>query len=103
MMVSKPSYQERHAMSAIPVSGERRITGVIEPVRFDLGKANISKSVIRQIQAALAKYTAPDPEVTVVVAGHSDNTPLSAKTAELYRDNQGHLPCSSMGGGRHYS
>ena len=81
--------QARRAMSAIPVSGERRITNVIEPVRFELGKANISKSAIRQIQAALAKYTAPDLEVTVVVAGHSDNTPLSAKTAELYRDNQG--------------
>lgn len=61
---------------------------LIEPVRFASGKAAIPQSYVERLGAILAKFD-DKQNVRLRFVGHTDNEPLSARTAAIYQDNQG--------------
>ncbi|MDB9917857.1 SLBB domain-containing protein [Pseudomonadales bacterium] len=87
--VAAMAMQAYHAKAALPLANDGRIKNIIDPVRFDLGKADIDLTDIQKIENVLAQYAGTDQTVSVVLIGHTDDTPLSAATREKYGDNLG--------------
>lgn len=74
--------------SAVPLMITKQIEDVIDPIRFDLGSADISDEQIRKLQTEIERYR-QERDVRVVIAGHTDSTRLSPATAAKFGDNQG--------------
>lgn len=74
--------------TAIPVSKVREIKDVIGPIRFNLGQADLSQTNMANLQHQLEKYR-DQQDLTILVVGHTDATPLSQATKARYGDNNG--------------
>ncbi|MEM7610965.1 MAG: OmpA family protein [Pseudomonadota bacterium] len=61
---------------------------VVEPVRFESGKAAIPDEYVGILRAVLEDL-ANEQNVRLAFIGHTDNQRLSARTAAIYTDNQG--------------
>lgn len=87
-LVAAHAMDQMRKHTAMPVAAVRQVNDVVGPIRFETGTADLPKEFIRQIQAELHKYR-NESDVRVLVVGHTDNTPLSAKTAARHGDNVG--------------
>lgn len=75
--------------SARVVEDKRLIRDVIDPVHFEGGMAWLDAEDLQRIEIALSQYRDVDEKITVVVAGHTDNRPLSPETAARHGGNKG--------------
>ncbi|MBT6243925.1 MAG: DUF11 domain-containing protein, partial [Gammaproteobacteria bacterium] len=60
----------------------------IEPVRFESGEFVISEGYLAQLKSSLSRLSQVD-NLRIVVEGHTDNEPLTARAAARYVDNYG--------------
>ena len=68
---------------------QQRILDVIAPVRFSKGQVQVTREGLAQLEAALAQYQQAGQQLSIVIEGHTDSTPLLATTADRYGDNTG--------------
>ena len=89
-----PESHQRELRAQAPASVviERTVTRYnnqrIEAVRFESGFSEIPPEYVEQLQRLLDAYADRD-NLRVRFVGHTDDTPLSARIAPIYGDNQG--------------
>src|SRR5262245_36133239 len=65
-----------------------KLTGLVPPIHFESGVAEIPETTVEQLAAILA--TMHDRRnVRLNLVGHADNQPLSAALAQVFGDNEG--------------
>lgn len=62
---------------------------VIDPIRFEFGKADVSLRQVARLQQQLEQYARPGHEVVVVLTGHTDSIRLTPDLASIYGTNYG--------------
>ncbi|MEE4662050.1 MAG: SLBB domain-containing protein, partial [Halieaceae bacterium] len=62
---------------------------LVAPVYFDSGREALPAEQLELLRQAVQDYARRSRNVTVIVAGHTDDQPLSAELREVYRDNLG--------------
>ena len=65
-----------------------RVEGFIDPVRFESGQFEISPRYLEILRAAITSLGVTN-NLRVIVEGHTDSEPLSARLASRYKDNYG--------------
>ena len=86
--VYKSVMEEKQLVTQEQVTETRELTGIVEPVRFDSGKADIPDSYIQQLQRAIDSLSDKD-NVRISVIGHTDIQPLGPRTQKKFTDNYG--------------
>ena len=65
-----------------------KLTGLVPPIRFESGVADISESYIEGLRSILTNMRHLQ-NVRLHLVGHADNQPLSDSLAQVYGDNAG--------------
>ena len=65
-----------------------KLTGLLPPIRFESGVADISESYIEELRYILGDMVHLQ-NVRLHLVGHADNQPLSDSLAQIYGDNAG--------------
>jgi hypothetical protein len=65
-----------------------KLTGVVPPVRFASGVAQIPDSTLTELRAVLARLSG-ERNVRLHLVGHADTQPLSPALAAVFGDNEG--------------
>ncbi len=86
--IYKMRMQEQEIVQEREVIETRELTGVVDPVYFNSGKANITDTYVIQLDRAI-KSLADKDNVRIRVTGHTDTQRLSKPTAEKFTDNYG--------------
>ncbi len=86
--VYKKLMKEREVVREEEVIETRELTGIVDPVHFESGKADIPDSYIKQLQRAINSLSSKD-NVRISVIGHTDIQRLSERTAAKFSDNYG--------------
>ena len=86
--VYKSVMQDKQLVTQEKVIETRELTGIVDPVRFDSGKADIPDSYIQQLQRAIDSLSDKD-NVRISVIGHTDAQPLGPSTQKKFTDNYG--------------
>ena len=67
----------------------RQIQNVIDPIRFETGDITVSEESLKKLRSTLLELRQPNVALSIVVSGHTDTTPLTDRTAALYKNNMG--------------
>jgi len=86
--VYKSIMEDKEIQRQETVTHTHALDGIVDPVHFDSGKAEIPDSYIQQLQRAIRSLLDKD-NVRISVAGHTDTQPLSPQTALKFTDNYG--------------
>ena len=86
--VYKQIMQEKEVAHQETQVETRELTGIVDPVHFDTGKADIPDSYIQQLRRAIDSLHDKD-NVRISVVGHTDIQPLGPRTAKKFTDNYG--------------
>ena len=86
--VYKKIMQEREVVREEVAIETRELTGIVDPVHFESGKADIPESYIQQLQKAIDSLSDKE-NVRINVIGHTDTQRLSERTAAKFKDNYG--------------
>jgi protein involved in polysaccharide export with SLBB domain len=73
----------------VSINGEQRVVNIIEPIRFNSGDSAVNSAKIELLKAAFSEYKTNNNNVSMLVSGYTDATPLSPTTAERFIDNEG--------------
>lgn len=65
-----------------------KLTGLVPPIRFESGVADIPPSIVKELRGVLDRM-ADLPNVRLHLVGHADDRPLSARLVAIYGDNEG--------------
>ena len=87
-LVYKMKMNEIQKATKEEVVKTRELTGVVDPIHFDSGKANITATYIEQLNRAISSLADKD-NVRIRIVGHTDTQRLSAPTAAKFKDNYG--------------
>ncbi|MEN7342883.1 MAG: OmpA family protein [Pseudomonadota bacterium] len=80
--------ERREVTRAVQQSNTVTLDAVIEPVRFESGKAAIPPDYVERLRTVLEELGDRE-NLRLSFVGHTDNQRLSARTAAIYADNQG--------------
>ena len=86
--IFKKLMQEQEIVHEEEIIETRELTGIVDPVHFESGKADIPQSYIEQLQRAIDSLSDKE-NVRISVIGHTDTQRLSPRTAAKFTDNYG--------------
>ncbi len=86
--VYKLEMQEQHKASRHEIVKTRELDGIVDPIHFASGKADITDTYIAKLERAISSLSDKD-NVRIHVVGHTDTQLLTPATAAKFKDNYG--------------